>query len=153
MVAEAGGVVAADTIRSPEPIFGLAVQGIVEPGRQFTKGGARPGDALVLSKPLGTGLALASGDPDIVPAGGDRTDARSTGRVGALPDRGSVRVTDVTGFGLLGHGWEMADRSAPPVFDEHRRCRCPTARCRRPSPPDCSTRGRRSRPAPTSKAE
>src|SRR5262245_1887662 len=63
VVAEAGGVVAGGhTIRSPEPIFGLAVQGLVTPGGQFTKGGARDGDALVLSKPLGTGLVLASGD-------------------------------------------------------------------------------------------
>src|SRR6188472_3500815 len=50
VVAEAGGVVAGGhTIRSDEPIFGLAVQGLVHPDRVFTKGGARPGDALVLS--------------------------------------------------------------------------------------------------------
>jgi selenide,water dikinase len=121
VVAEAGGVVAGGhTIRSPEPIFGLAVQGIVEPGRQFTKGGARPGDALVLSKPLGTGLALASGDPDVV--AGAIESMRQLNRVSASLLRRyhrSVRaVTDVTGFGLLGHGWEMADRSsAHLVFD------------------------------------
>ncbi|HEX9260282.1 MAG TPA: selenide, water dikinase SelD, partial [Acidimicrobiales bacterium] len=61
-VAAAGGVVAGGhTIRSEEPIFGLAVQGLVHPERIFTKGGARPGDVLVLSKPLGTGLVLAGG--------------------------------------------------------------------------------------------
>src|SRR5438477_8311797 len=65
VVAEAGGVVAGGhTIRSEEPIFGLAVQGLVHPDHIFTKGGARPGDALVLSKPLGTGIVLAGGADD-----------------------------------------------------------------------------------------
>ncbi|MFN8041364.1 MAG: selenide, water dikinase SelD, partial [Acidimicrobiales bacterium] len=65
VVAEAGGSVAGGhTIRSDEPIFGLAVQGLVHPDRVLTKGGARPGDALVLSKPVGTGLVLAAGSPD-----------------------------------------------------------------------------------------
>lgn len=114
VVADAGGVVAGGhTIRSPEPIFGLAVQGVVTPGQQFTTGGARSGDALVLSKPLGTGLALASGDVDIVAAA--VASMRSLNRVSADALRGRRdqvhAVTDVTGFGLLGHGWEMAERS------------------------------------------
>jgi selenide,water dikinase len=114
VVADAGGVVAGGhTIRSSEPIFGLAVQGVVKPGEQFTKGGARPGDALLLSKPLGTGLALASGDPAVM---ADATASmRQLNRAAAAvlrEHRASVHaVTDVTGFGLLGHGWEMADRS------------------------------------------
>ena len=59
-VAEAGGTVAGGhTIRSEEPIFGLAVQGLVRPDRVWTKSGARPGDRLVLSKPLGSGIVLA----------------------------------------------------------------------------------------------
>jgi len=121
VVAAAGGVVAGGhTIRSPEPIFGLAVQGVVAPGAQFTKGGARPGDALVLSKPLGTGLALASGDADTQAAA--VAIMRQLNREAAAVLRrhsDSVHaVTDVTGFGLLGHGWEMADRSgAHLVFD------------------------------------
>src|SRR5215213_5460274 len=62
VVAEAGGTVAGGhTIRNPEPVFGLAVQGLVHPDRVFRKGGARPGDVVVLSKPLGTGLTLAGG--------------------------------------------------------------------------------------------
>src|SRR5437588_11936733 len=65
VVAEAGGQVAGGhTIRSEEPIFGLAVQGVVHPRRVWTKAGAHPGDALVLSKPLGCGLVLAGGDDD-----------------------------------------------------------------------------------------
>ena len=56
-VAEAGGTVAGGhTIRNPEPIFGLAVQGVVDPARVFRKSGARPGDVLVMSKPIGTAL-------------------------------------------------------------------------------------------------
>jgi selenide,water dikinase len=121
VVVEAGGVVAGGhTIRSPEPIFGLAVQGVVAPGEQFTKGGARPGDALVLSKPLGTGLALASGDPNTI--GAATSTMRQLNRHAAASlrrHRSAVHaVTDVTGFGLLGHGWEVAERSAAHlVFD------------------------------------
>ena len=60
VVAAAGGTIAGGhTIRNPEPIFGLAVQGVVDPARVFRKGGGKPGDVLMLSKPLGTGLALA----------------------------------------------------------------------------------------------
>ena len=124
VVGEAGGVVAGGhTIRSPEPIFGLAVQGVVVPGEQFTKGGARPGDTLVLSKPLGTGIALASGDPTLVDAA--TAMMRRLNRHAASVLRrhcGAVHaVTDVTGFGLLGHGWEMAERSgAGLVFESER---------------------------------
>src|SRR4051794_12192142 len=65
VVIEAGGVVAGGhTIRSEEPIFGLAVQGLVHPDRVWVKGGARDGDALVLSKPIGTGIVLAGGAPE-----------------------------------------------------------------------------------------
>ena len=127
VVHEAGGVVAGGhTIRSPEPIFGLAVQGVVRPGAQLTKGGARPGDVLVLSKPLGTGLALASGD-DAVMAAAVRSmrtlnrDAAAALRVLQADGGGVHAVTDVTGFGLLGHGWEIADRSgAHLVFEAAR---------------------------------
>ncbi|HEY7069749.1 MAG TPA: selenide, water dikinase SelD [Acidimicrobiales bacterium] len=114
VVAEAGGVIAGGhTIRSPEPIFGLAVQGVVRPGAHFTKGGARPGDVLVLSKPLGTGLALASGDEAAVAAAVASMRRLNRDAAQALRAQGPAvhAVTDVTGFGLLGHGWEMADRS------------------------------------------
>jgi selenide,water dikinase len=117
MVKAAGGTVAGGhTIRSDEPIFGLAVQGLVHPDRVWTKSGAQPGDVLMLSKPLGTGIVLAGG------TAGDKAAAigrmRMLNRAAAtaltaLEDRGDGphAVTDVTGFGLLGHGWEMAERS------------------------------------------
>jgi selenide,water dikinase len=118
-VADAGGTVAGGhTIRSQEPIFGLAVQGLVHPDRIWSKAGARPGDRLVLSKPVGTGIILAGGqDSDKATAiTGMRTLNRAAaGRLAALPDRegrpGVHAVTDVTGFGLIGHAWELADRA------------------------------------------
>ena len=114
VVAEAGGTVAGGhTIRSEEPIFGLAVQGLVHPDRIFTKGGARPGDALVLSKPLGTGIVLAGGaDADkAVAVAGMRTLNRLASEALQALGAATHAVTDVTGFGLLGHAWEMAERA------------------------------------------
>jgi selenide,water dikinase len=115
VVAEAGGSIAGGhTIRNPEPIFGLAVQGVVNPQRIFRKSGAQVGDIAVMSKPLGTGLALAGGsnaNKDVAIAG-----MRTLNRVASEQlqsfGAGVHAVTDVTGYGLAGHGWEMAERSA-----------------------------------------
>jgi selenide,water dikinase len=113
-VAQAGGSIAGGhTIRSKEPVFGLAVQGLVHPDRVWRKAGARPGHRLLLSKPLGTGLVLAGGTAD------DRASAIAGMRALNLAAAASLSelaggpgaVTDVTGYGLAGHGWEMADRS------------------------------------------
>jgi selenide,water dikinase len=114
VVGEAGGTVAGGhTIRNPEPIFGLAVQGVVHPDRVFRKAGARPGDVLVLSKPLGTGLTLAHGAPDEKSAAiaGMRTLNRWASEQLEALGRTVHAVTDVTGYGLAGHGWEVAERS------------------------------------------
>jgi selenide,water dikinase len=97
------------TIRDKEPKYGLAVVGTVHPKGIWPKSGARPGDALFLTKPLGTGLVLA--------AKGDLTEALRwmTTLNGAAAD--VLRpfppnaVTDVTGFGLFGHAHETAERS------------------------------------------
>jgi selenide, water dikinase len=114
VVAEAGGVVAGGhTIRSEEPIFGLAVQGFVHPDAVWTKAGARPGDVLVLSKPIGTGIVLAGGSEPAKAAAItrmrelNRAAAETLAALAAPPSA----VTDVTGFGLFGHAWEMAERS------------------------------------------
>lgn len=119
VVAEAGGTIAGGhTIRNPEPIFGLAVQGVVNPNHVFRKGGARAGDVLLLSKPLGTGLALASESPTAKAAA--IAGMRSLNRVAAeqLQALGAAvhAVTDVTGYGLAGHGWEMAERGRVQVI-------------------------------------
>jgi selenide,water dikinase len=119
VVREAGGLVAGGhTIRSEEPIFGLAVQGLVHPERVWTKGGARPGDRLLLSKPVGTGLVLAGGsdaDKAAVIAVMRRLNREAAAALAALLDRDGRptvhAVTDVTGFGLAGHGWELAQRA------------------------------------------
>jgi len=114
VVQEAGGVVAGGhTIRNPEPVFGLAVQGLVHPDRVFTKGGARVGDALVLSKPIGTGIVLAGGDDAAKRAATDgmRRLNRSAAELLQHLGPGVHAVTDVTGYGLCGHAWEMAERA------------------------------------------
>ena len=124
VVREAGGVVAGGhTIRSEEPIFGLAVQGLVHPAKIFTKAGAQPGDILVLSKPLGTGIVLAGGTSDQKASAITRMRMLNRAAAEALSgmDADVHAVTDVTGFGLAGHGWEMAERSASRlVFDAAR---------------------------------
>ncbi|HET9691566.1 MAG TPA: selenide, water dikinase SelD [Acidimicrobiales bacterium] len=118
VVSDAGGHLAGGhTIRAPEPIFGLAVQGLVHPDRIWTKGGARPGDRLVLSKPLGTGLVLAGGSAEersAATAGMRALNKAAAAVLAALPG-GPHAVTDVTGYGLAGHSWEVADRSGAEV--------------------------------------
>ncbi len=114
VVAEAGGTVAGGhTIRNPEPVFGLAVQGLVHPDEVFRKGGARPGDVVLLSKPLGTGLVLAGGSDEDKAAAteGMRRLNRSASEVLRAAGPAVHAVTDVTGYGLAGHGWEVAERS------------------------------------------
>jgi selenide,water dikinase len=114
-VALAGGSIAGGhTIRSSEPVFGLAVQGLVHPDRVWTKGGARPGDRLMLSKPLGTGIVLAGGDAlarEAVVSGMRELNRQAAETLDRLPSGQVGAVTDITGFGLAGHGWEIAERS------------------------------------------
>jgi selenide,water dikinase len=114
VVAEAGGSVAGGhTIRNPEPIYGLAVQGIVHPDKIFRKAGAAAGDVLLLSKPIGTGLTLARGSETDKAAAiaGMRTINRAAAEALRASGDAVHAVTDVTGYGLAGHGWEMAERS------------------------------------------
>jgi len=116
-VREAGGTLAGGhTIRDPEPKYGLAVIGAAHPDRLLRKGGARPGDVLILTKRLGTGLLVSghrqgrSSADDLAGAiDGMRALNRAASEV--LVARGIRAATDVTGFGLLGHGLEMARAS------------------------------------------
>jgi selenide, water dikinase len=123
-VREAGGTLAGGhTIRDPEPKYGLAVIGAAHPDRLFRKGGAKPGDVLLLTKRLGTGMLVSgrrqglASDADLAAAINQmRTLNRAASEV--LVHHGIRGATDVTGFGLLGHGLEMARASgARLVFD------------------------------------
>jgi selenide,water dikinase len=116
-VAEAGGVlVGGHTVNDPVLKYGLAVTGFVRPDQVWTRAGARSGDFLVLTKPLGTGLTttalkrkqLSSEAIADSIAGMKRLNRRAA----ALLRSAGVRAcTDVTGFSLLGHGLEMAEAS------------------------------------------
>jgi selenide,water dikinase len=119
IVAQAGGVIAGGhTVIDKEPKYGLAVTGIVHPERILTKGGARPGDVLILGKPLGTGLITTAHKRGLVAESDLAAAIQSMTRLNrkaseALIQAGSAvhAATDITGFGLLGHAWEMATQS------------------------------------------
>jgi selenide,water dikinase len=114
---EAGVVLAGGhSIQDQEPKYGLVVLGFVDPQCMLTKGGARPGDVLVLSKPLGFGVTTTAlkrelADPqDVAEVVGWMK--RLNKFASELAVAAGVRAaTDVTGFSLLGHGLEMADAS------------------------------------------
>jgi selenide,water dikinase len=101
-----------------EPKYGLAAIGLVHPARIFTKGGARAGDSLVLTKPIGTGVITTAAKDEQVDeadlAGAIESMMRLNGpAMRALRTLGERlhACTDITGYGLLGHGWEMAEQS------------------------------------------
>jgi selenide,water dikinase len=113
-VREAGGTLAGGhTIRDPEPKYGLAVVGAAHPDRLLRKGGAAPGDALILTKRVGTGV-LVSGSrqgrtrAEDLAAAVDQMRSLNRAASEVLVAEGITAATDVTGFGLLGHGLEMA---------------------------------------------
>ena len=116
-VREAGAILAGGhTIRDVEPKYGLAVVGTVHPDHVWPKSGARPGDALFLSKRLGTGIVLQAQRDGVAPDGalaaavGSMLELNRAAADLLRPFEPSA-VTDVTGFGLLGHAHEMASRS------------------------------------------
>jgi selenide,water dikinase len=114
-VAEAGGVLAGGhTVTDPELKYGLSVMGLVHPAKVWTKAGARPGDRLLLTKPLGTGLTTTALKRKLVDPGRIADSIQSmkhlNRQAAALLAGVGVRAcTDVTGFSLLGHALEMAE--------------------------------------------
>lgn len=113
-VAEAGAVIAGGhSVNDKEPKYGLAVTGIVDPARIKTKGGGRPGDVLLLTKPLGVGVittALKQGiatDTAVATAVASMKQLNKVAAVAAQAAQANG-VTDITGFGILGHAHEMA---------------------------------------------
>jgi selenide,water dikinase len=101
------------TIRDAEPKYGLAVVGTVSLDGIWTKSGAKPGDLLYLTKPLGTALVLGGAKRGLADAAEAVRWMRTLNRDAAdlLRVTAPNAVTDVTGFGLLGHAHEMASRS------------------------------------------
>jgi selenide, water dikinase len=107
-------VVGGHSVRDAEMKFGYAVTGLIDPGRVYTNSGAMPGDVLILTKPIGTGVittALKQGKSE--PAWVERairsmTTLNSTASTIAIACSGVHAITDITGFGLMGHSREMA---------------------------------------------
>jgi selenide,water dikinase len=120
-MAEAGvAVLGGHSINDPEIKAGFAVTGLVHPQRIVTNAGARPGDCLVLSKPLGTGIMTFAAQIGRAPAGGAEAAARSMAQLNRsaaelMLDCGAHACTDVTGFGLIGHVAAMAAASGVDV--------------------------------------
>jgi len=112
-VVEAGGIVAGGhTIIDAEPKFGLSVLGLVHPRRVLTKAGARPGDVLFLTKALGTGIITTAAKQDEAApehlAAAIESMTRLNRHASHLArEAGARSLTDVTGYSLLGHGYEM----------------------------------------------
>jgi len=104
------------TIQDKEPKYGLAVTGMVHPARILTKGGARPGDRLVLTKPLGTGTITTAVKRGSVEADHLEAAIASMTRLNRMAAQAAQAAgvhasTDITGFGLIGHASEMAQAS------------------------------------------
>ncbi len=115
--AEAGAaVIGGHSLDDASPKYGMAVTGVVHPERVVRKSGARPGDRLILTKPLGVGVlttALTQGvaDPPVADAVGAVMRQLNREAAEAMQAVGVHACTDVTGFGLLGHLREIADHS------------------------------------------
>ena len=109
-------IVGGHTVRDAEIKFGMAVTGIVHPQQIFTNAKARPGDALVLTKTLGTGFITTAHKADACPgdlfalAVASMLQLNDIGR-DAMIEAGAHAATDITGFGLAGHAFEMAEGS------------------------------------------
>lgn len=113
------------SIDDPEPKYGFAVTGFVEPDRLTTNAGARPGDRLVLTKPIGTGIistAIKNGkaDPEVIAEAIEVMAELNAAAARVVAAIGVHAATDVTGFGLLGHLGGMLAASGVAAIVEHR---------------------------------
>ena len=123
-VAEVGAVIAGGhTVTDDEPKYGLSVTGTIHPERILTKAGARPGDILYLTKPLGTGVIATALKNGAAEAGDVAEAVEWMLLVNRAAARLSVSVgidacTDITGFGLVGHASEIAAKSGVQVIIE-----------------------------------
>jgi len=117
-LAEAGCVLlGGHSVRDPEIKFGYAVTGLVDPERMFTNAQGRPGEVLVLTKPLGTGVVATALKAGRAPTAAVEAATRAMSALNAAAAESARRhrvrcATDVTGFGLVGHGLNIARESA-----------------------------------------
>jgi selenide,water dikinase len=116
-VAEAGAVVlGGHSVEDAEPKYGLAVTGLVHPDKIVTNSGAQPGDYLVLTKPLGTGVLATALKAGMLEPEDEKVFVEVMATLNAAASKAMTRIgvsacTDITGFGLLGHLREMACNS------------------------------------------
>ena len=127
LAADGCALVGGHSGEAEEAALGFAVTGLADPGKLLRKAGLRPGDVLVLTKPLGTGIVLAAHMKGLARApwlqaalASMRASNAAASRV--LREFGAVACTDVTGFGLVGHLFEMLRASGV--------ASCPLARAR-----------------------
>ncbi len=109
-------LVGGHTVEDKEPKYGLAVTGIVHPGQIITNSGAKPGAAVVLTKPLGSGILSTAVKGELLSTEAEEkliaTMARLNNEAAAVMRQvGVLAATDITGFGLLGHAWEVCHGS------------------------------------------
>ncbi len=116
-VAEAGAIiVGGHSIKDDEVKYGLAVTGLIHPGKIITNSGAKPGDRLILTKPLGTGIIATAvkknkAEPEQAEKLNESMAALNNIAGESMIEFGVHAATDVTGFGLAGHAYEMANGS------------------------------------------
>jgi selenide, water dikinase len=109
-------VVGGHTVEDPEPKYGMAVTGIIDPKKVVTTAGAKPGDQLILTKPLGIGtitsaLKFGKANKKSVAAAVKVMATLNKTAAGIMTQIGVNAATDITGFGLFGHGFKMAELS------------------------------------------
>ncbi len=109
-------IIGGHTVDDKEPKYGLAVTGIVTPGKQITNANAQPGDVLILTKAIGSGIITTAGKARTAPeesiqAAVDSMATLNKGAADAMIEVGVNAATDVTGFGLLGHLSQMMKAS------------------------------------------
>ena len=132
-VEEAGAVIAGGhTIEDTEPKYGMCVTGFVHPSKIWSNKGAKPGDTLVLTKPLGTGILATAAKQDKISQNEFMEAAASMAKLNKYARNAAENLqinacTDITGFGLFGHAYEIASASGVtisfeteklPVFDK-----------------------------------
>src|SRR5687767_9804288 len=119
------------SVDNQQIMFGYSVTGVIDPGKIATNAGARPGDVIILTKPIGTGV-ISTGikfektTPEVAASSVETMLTAGRYAAEAMREFGVKGATDVTGFALLGHAWEMAcaskvtiqiDSNSVPVLD------------------------------------